>query len=442
MSRILVTTFGSSGDLNPFIALGLGLKTRGHKVVYAVEDSFEQVLVDAGFRSIHHLAGNAHDLLESYAPQMYRRSLPFASTRIIMNKYVVPTLQAKIEGLMAACDGVDLIVAPPQQFAASAVGELTGIPLAHVNLSPVSFPSEHVSPHPAPIPLPDSLQRLTNRAEWAAGTMVLRSIADEPINAVRAMYGLPPGRNQLTTGSLSSRFTATAASPAFVPPQPDWPPYVRLTGFLFWDNSDGWIEPREVAAFLDGSKPVVAVSAGSVSPQVRGVFERFYRTSIEAIRGIGARALVIGAAPDSLHRPVPDDVLALPFAPFSQIYPRCDAVIHHGGIGTTAQALRAGKPALVVPWGFDQFFTAGQVSRIGAGRRLDHRLFTRGRAAKILRGFLKSDSSAAAHARAISARINQEDGVATLCDELETLLKSVATTAAFSPMLSPAVGHS
>ncbi|HEX6506903.1 MAG TPA: nucleotide disphospho-sugar-binding domain-containing protein, partial [Chloroflexota bacterium] len=261
------------------------------------------------------------------------------------------------------------------------------------------------------------------------GTMVLRSIADEPINAVRALYGLPPGRNQLTTGGLSSWLTAIAASPAFVPPQPDWPPHVRLTGFLFWDNSDAWIEPEKLAAFLDGSKPVVAVSAGSVSPQVRGVFERFYLTSIEAIRRAGARALVIGAAPDSLRFPLPDDVVALPFAPFSRIYPRCDAVIHHGGIGTTAQALRAGKPTLVVPWGFDQFFTAAQVTRIGAGRWLGHRAFTPARASKILREFLRSDSPYGAHARAISARINKEDGVAALCDELESLLKSTAAGA-------------
>ncbi|HEX6507479.1 MAG TPA: glycosyltransferase, partial [Chloroflexota bacterium] len=164
MSRILVTTFGSSGDLNPFIALGLGLKSRGHDLIYAVEDTFKNALVEAGFDSIHHLSGNIYDLVESYAPQLYRRALPFASTRIIIRQYVVPTLQAKIEGLMAASDGVDLIVAPPQHFAASAVGELTSIPLAHVNLSPVSFPSEHVSPHPAPIALPDPLQRLANRA--------------------------------------------------------------------------------------------------------------------------------------------------------------------------------------------------------------------------------------------------------------------------------------
>jgi UDP:flavonoid glycosyltransferase YjiC (YdhE family) len=152
-----------------------------------------------------------------------------------------------------------------------------------------------------PIPLPSPLQRFANRAEWMIGNMVLRSIADEPINAVRALYGLPPRRNQLTTGSLSTQLTAIASSPAFVPLQPDWPPNLRLTGFLFWDKPDGRIEPKELAAFLDGSKPVVIVSAGSVSPQVHGVFERFYRTSIEAIRSIGARALIIGATPQGLY---------------------------------------------------------------------------------------------------------------------------------------------
>jgi UDP:flavonoid glycosyltransferase YjiC (YdhE family) len=117
---------------------------------------------------------------------------------------------------------------------------------------------------------------------------------------------------------------------------------------------------------------------------------------------------------------LPEDVLSLPFAPFSQIYPRCRAVIHHGGIGTTAQALRAGVPALVVPWAFDQFFTAAQVEQIGAGSWLWHRGYTRERVARTLHALLMSGSPSAERARAIGARIAQEDGVATLCEALES----------------------
>jgi UDP:flavonoid glycosyltransferase YjiC (YdhE family) len=420
MTRILITTFGSSGDLNPFIALGLGLRARGHDVVYAVEDTFEAALAAAGFTTAHHLSGNVNTLLQHYTPDIYRSGLPFTSTDIIIGKYVVPTLPAKIEELRAACAGVDLMVAPSQHFAASAVSELTGIPLATVNLSPVSFPSAHLVPHPLPVPLPGPLRRLANRAQWGVGEMVLRSIADKSINSIRAGYGLPPRRDQLTTGNLSSRFTAIAVSPAFVPPQPDWPPQVRITGFCFWDTPNGWSESEEITAFLDGSKPVIAISAGSTSMQVPGVFERFYRVSIEAIQCLGARALVIGAAPGSLLYPLPEDVLSLPFAPFSQIYPRCRAVIHHGGIGTTAQALRAGVPALVVPWAFDQFFTAAQVEQIGAGSWLWHRGYTRERVARTLHALLMSGSPSAERARAIGARIAQEDGVATLCEALES----------------------
>jgi UDP:flavonoid glycosyltransferase YjiC (YdhE family) len=233
---------------------------------------------------------------------------------------------------------------------------------------------------------------------------------------------LPPRRNQLTTGNLSSALAAIAVSPAFVSMQPDWPSHLGVTGFCFWDTPAGWSESRELTSFLNSSKPVVAVSSGSISRQVGRAFERFYDVSIEAVRRVGGRALIIGAPADSLPNPLPADVLAVPFAPFSEVYPRCAAAIHHGGIGTTAQALRAGVPALVVPWGFDQFFTAAQVMRIGVGRWMSRRRFVPGRAAKALQMLLGKDSADAQRARTVAAQIAKEDGVANLCAGIEDLL--------------------
>src|SRR5262249_51261383 len=147
-------------------------------------------------------------------------------------------------------------------------------------------------------------------------------IADRPVNRIRQEYGLPPVRDVMYTGNLSREYTAVAISPTFIPRPPDWPPYVTETGFLYWDTPNSWQEPEALTGFLGDSEPVIAVSSGSMGPEVKHAFTRFFTTSIEAVRRVGARALIIGAAPGVLPDPLPEGVFAIPFAPFSHIYPR------------------------------------------------------------------------------------------------------------------------
>jgi rhamnosyltransferase subunit B len=418
MARIVITSYGSSGDLNPFLALGLGLRARGHDVLYAVEERFHAVIAQAGFAT-HHLTGDLETALALSGRQMFDRLTPFASVRTIVDQYILPTLRPKVMELLDACAGADLLVAAAGQLSASFIADLMGILWATVALTPGTIPSAYLEPQP--LPLPTVVQPLANRLAWATGASVLRRIADTPVNHVRDEYGLPRRRNLLLAGNLSRMLTAVAASPAFQPRPPDWPPFVRMTGFCFWDTPALWREPADLKAFLDGPEPVIAVSSGSLAPGVNHAFTDFYRTSVSAIRRVGARALVVGAAPGTLPEPLPDGTRALPFAPFSQMYPQCAAVIHHGGIGTVAQALRAGVPALVVPWGADQYLNAGQVAHLGAGRWLQRHFYTTERAVHGLDALLHQ-AWYRERAQALATLIAQEDGVGTLCDALEAVL--------------------
>jgi len=130
---------------------------------------------------------------------------------------------------------------------------------------------------------------------------------------------------------------------------------------------------------------------------------------------------VIGAPQDALPHPLPNDVFAAVFAPFSKVYPRCAAAIHHGGMGTVAQSLRAGIPALVVPWGVDQFFAGAQLARVGAGRWLRRPAFTVERGAREVAALL-NDISYRKRAQSISEQIAAEDGVANFIALLDKLL--------------------
>ncbi len=402
------------------IAVGLGLRARGHDVRVAVE-VLHRATVEATGLTVYSLPGDTAALLSADTRTLLTAATPAHFLRHLLREHLLPLLPATVDALRAACADADLLVSSALQLGAPIVADLLDIRWASVAFSPLSVPSRFIAPAPLPLPIPGRFQPLVNRAAWFVGAAVFREIGDQPINAVRGAYGLAPRHDLLLTGATSRTLTAVATSPAFVPPPPDWPASVRMTGFLFWDTPDGWWEPAEMTAFLAEPTPVIAVSSGSMGPFVGDVFAPFYATSVAAIRQIGARAVVIGAAPGSLPTPFPPDVYALPYAPFSGLYPRCTAVIHHGGIGTTAQALRAGVPALVVPWGVDQSFDGAQVARLGAGKWLARRRYTVARAAEALTALLYHPPYRE-RAEAIAGRIAQENGVATLCLTIEDLL--------------------
>jgi len=427
MARIVMTTLGSSGDLHPFLALALGLRARGHAIHFATEAIHEARITALGF-PMTSLTGDSALMLAPYNRELFEGNNPLASVRVLYGKWIIPILRPHIEELRALVADADFLISSAQQIASHIVAELTGIPWASVALTPLVLAAPGIEAVALP-PMPERLERAINDSAPAVGALIFRRLVDDPINAIRAEYGLPPRADMLTTGPLSHRLTAVASSPAFVPPPPAWPSWAKMTGFLFWDTPEGWTEPEALTAFFNGPLPVVVVSSGSISEYVPHVFDRFYRTSLNAIWSSGARALVIGAPPGALPDPLPDWIYALPYAPFSHIYPRCAAVIHHGGIGTTAQGLRAGVPQMIAPWGADQFFHGAQITRLGAGHWMTRRAYRPTKATKALRTLLTMPRYQQA-ASAIATQIAGEDGVTTLCDAIEAAMPQHASVVA------------
>jgi rhamnosyltransferase subunit B len=421
MARIVITTFGSTGDLNPFIALGLALRSNGHDVLFSVEANFEQRLSTLGF-PVGVLTGDQAEALGPYNHQIFNSDQPLTSLKLLLDRYILPTLPAKVAQLREICQEADLLISVASQFAASIVAEMLEIPWIAVILTPSTLPSARVAAQPMPVPLPTPLQRLSNRFSWFLGGIFLRRIVDKPVNQLRRALHVPSRSNLMWTGNLSPRFTALAISPALVPRPEDWPEYVQMTGFCFWDGSVNWQFPETLKAFLQGGKPVVAVTAGTVAPDKRALFAPYYQTSIESILACGARALLINASEMSVAPEQREDVLHIPFAPFSQVFPACAAVIHHGGIGTIAQCLRAGVPSLVVPGGMDQPFNAAQVMKRKAGLWIPRKHYTVRRAGQALRALLYTPTYQE-QARKIQGQLMQEDGVAALCAAVEQVLR-------------------
>jgi UDP:flavonoid glycosyltransferase YjiC (YdhE family) len=418
MARVVVTTWGSSGDVNPFLILAHHLHDRGHDLIFAVEDHLAPRVRAAGF-VVHPLSGNSQAALESHAGQLFGSSPPLFSVRAVVTGYVLPTLPARIAELRAACAGADMLIASAGQIAASFVAELTGIAWVSIALTPTNIPSSQAAPIPVP-DLPGPLGALLNRFVWAGGERVITGSVARPLDALRERYGLPPLRCPLPIRYLSRLLTVVPVSPAFFPRPTDWPQWAHLSGFCFWDERERWRELESLTTFLDTPAPVIAISSGSMSGDLGGRFTCFYRLCIAAVAAVGAKALVIGAPEGVLPDPLPDGVFAIPYAPFARVYPRCAAIIHHGGIGTTAQGLRAGVPALVMPWGIDQFFNGDRVARIGAGQWISRDRCPPHRIARVLRALLTEDRYWE-RARMVAAAIAREDGVGALCNAIEGL---------------------
>jgi rhamnosyltransferase subunit B len=420
MARIVVTTFGSTGDLNPFIALGLVLRSRGHDVIFAVEANFQEQLSLLGF-PVRLLTGDQEKALAPFRHQIFNNEQPLTSLKLLMDHYILPTLPEKVVELREICQQADLLISVAPQFAASIVADLLHLPLVSVILTPSTLPSASIAAQPLSIHLPASLQRLSNRFSWFVGGLFLRQIVDKPINNLRRTFHVPPRSNLMWTGNLSQRLTALAVSSAFLSRPGDWPESLKMTGFCFWDRPVDWQFSETLKTFFRGDKPVVAVTAGSVAPEERALFLSYYQTSIESILACGARALVINAPENIAFSEQRDEVLQLPFVPFSEVFPACAAVIHHGGIGTIAQCLRAGVPSLVVPGGVDQPFNAAQVVQRKAGRWIPRKHYSMRRAEHALKALLTTPDYGK-RVREIQAQILQEDGVATLCSAVEQIL--------------------
>jgi rhamnosyltransferase subunit B len=423
MARIVITTFGSTGDLNPFIALGLALRSRGHDVLFAVEANLEPQLNLLGF-PVRRLTGDQEKALAPFRRQIFNRDQPLTSLQLLVDQYILPTLPAKVAELHEICQQADLLITVAPQFAASIVAEQPHIPWVFVILTPSTLPSAWVAAQPLSVSLPASLQRLSNRFSWFVGGMFLRQIVDTPINRVRRTFQVPPCTNLMWTGNLSPLLTMLAISPAFLSRPDDWPESLMMTGFYFWDRPTSWQFPESLKVFLQTDQPIIAVTAGSVAPEERAVFAAYYQTSIESILACGARALVINAPEITSLPEQRENVLHLPFVPFSDVFPACAAVIHHGGIGTIAQCLRAGVPSLVVPGGLDQPFNAAQIVQRQAGLWIPRKQYTTKRAERALNRLL-SLPIYKERMREIQAQIAQEDGIATFCNAMEQVLHHV-----------------
>ena len=312
--------------------------------------------------------------------------------------------------------GETVLVGSSLALSARLVAEADGVPLATVHLSPAVLRSLHRPPRLLGVPLPAAAPAALWRAVYRLGDHLIGRVLDAPLAAERRRLGLPPVSRPLDRWWHSPDLALGLFPAWFAPPQPDWPPQLQLTGFPLFDDAAFHPPDPALDAWLAEGEPPLVVTAGSAHRHAG----RFFAAAAEAARRLGRRALLLTRAEESLPSPLPPGTLHRAWVPFARLLPRAAALVHHGGIGTTAQALAAGIPQLVVAFSHDQLDNGSRVADLGAGAVTTARRFRARPAARRLAALLESPV-VAARCRELAGRLRQGDPVGETVELLEGL---------------------
>lgn len=410
--KILIGAAGSLGDTLPFVALGRALQQRGHAVRLFGSESYAGHAAGLPFTPV--LSAAEHERL-LHDPRIVDPRGGFA----LLGQAFAATLPRAFEAMRAeVVPGQTLAVGSSLSFATRLLRDALGVPAATVHLAPALFRSVHQPPHLGPHGLLERLPAGLQRAAWwLVDRLALDRLFTQPFNAYRRRLGLAPVERMFDRWLHRADVTLGMFPPWFAPPQPDWPAGLRCTGFPLYDDGEAQPLAPALEAFLAAGEAPVGFTAGTAN----ATSQAFFAASAAACALTGRRGLLITTAAGQLPASLPPGVLHLPYAPFSRLLPRLAALVHHGGIGTTSQALRAGVPQLLRPMAYDQFDNARHVQRLGVGARLLPRDYQPQAVARCLDRLI-DDASVAARCAAVGARCRADpDAVAAACDALSAL---------------------
>ncbi len=392
--KIALFPLGSAGDVHPFVGLGQALKARGHDVSIMVNGYFQELVDRVGLEFIP--LGTADEFSSIIDdPDLWHPNRSFGCvfrhgiSRAIREQYNVIAERY--------ADGRTLLLGNCLGFGVRIAQEKFGLPLITVHCQPAPLWSEHESPT---LPnLPAKAPRWLKRwMFWIGERLVIDRVACPVTNTFRGEIGLGPIRN--TAHWWHSPDGVLCLFPEwYAPRQPDWPSPLWFSQFPLWDESQVRPLQGEVEAFLDaGDRPVV-LAPGSANCQAGSFFE----AGADACQRLGRRGILLTVFPEQIPKRLPETVRHFDYVPFSRVLPRAAALVHHGGIGTTSQGLRAGVAHLVMPMAHDQPDNAARLKRLGVGDWLKPSKFRGPAVAERLDALLNS-TEVARHRREVAGR--------------------------------------
>lgn len=409
--HFVVVTIGSAGDLFPFMRVALALKESGHQVTMLGPQQHAPFVEPTGL-AFHGLPADEAVLDH---PDLWH---PTRGLAVVWN--ATRPAMAQVPAFVAALppgERIVLLVHPlalPEADLCRA--RRPGLKVAAAYLAPSNLPTVHdpllLGPWPVPRWVPLGLRRWLWRR---LGDALINPVALPDVNTARAAHGLAPVADLVEYIVQVPDLSVTLFPAWFAPTQPDWPQPLVRSGFPLYDPSPQAELSPTVARFLEeGPKPVV-FTPGTGNRQAG----YYFRCALDACARRGLRAILLTPHRAQLPAHLPTPVLWQDYVPLRVLLPHVAALVHHGGIGTVAEALRAGTPQLVVPLAHDQFDNAARVSSLGVGNSLHARRLTSGRLEKRLEELVGNTGVMEACRKAAS--LSGPADLSPLCERLASL---------------------
>jgi rhamnosyltransferase subunit B len=412
--RFLLTSWGSRGDLHPFLALGRGLQARNHEVTLVGHPDWQSETENAGLRFIGTAEPPRDDFLQRHPEVMSMKWGGLAGLHSLVHQGIAPGFEATLSALLAEAPHHDALIAHHFVFPAAVAAELTGKPLVTVSLAPGVGPSAYSRPGPTFGHAGTGISaRLLNRLIWTSGRLATAAVVDPVVNRHRRRHGLQPIRDAVF-GDHSSLLELQLYSRHFAQLPPDWPAKKRQAGFCFYNPPQNL--SAEIETFLASGPPPILFTLGSAAVQVPGIF---YREAVETLARLNLRGILLIGPEENRPANLPPTILALPYAPYGPLMPRVHAVVHQCGIGTLSHTLRAGVPSIACPFAFDQPNNSRRLEALGLAEVILPHQRTAKNLAKALTRLLAGN--APTRAQHLGSLIRAEDGVTQACAILEEI---------------------
>jgi rhamnosyltransferase subunit B len=433
--KVLLLTIGSHGDVHPFVGMGVELRRRGHEATLITNGYFRRLAESAGVGFVE-LGTQEQFRALIKDPDLWH---PRRSFDAVFLRGVLPILEQAYRSIVDHyVPGETVVVASVLGFGARIAQEKFGIPTASAHTAPSILRTIYDVPKLPGLYMPKWYPLWLKRSMWwIADTLLIDRALGPPINEFRATLGLNKPASGFMKDWWNSPDLVIGLWPDwYAPPQPDWPPQFSAAGFPLYDETGITPISDELDAWLRAGSPPIAFTPGSAMAQGR----KFFLESAQACERLNRRGLLLTRHPEQIPASLPAGVRHVDYAPFGQLLPRCAALVHHGGIGTTAQALRSGTPQLIMAMAHDQFDNANRVQRLGVGSSIGVRRYRAPRVATLLHELIDS-ADVAARCREVARRFEGVDAIGTACDLVEELFatrsKNLSNPALANELTSP-----
>jgi UDP:flavonoid glycosyltransferase YjiC (YdhE family) len=406
--RIAILATGSRGDVEPYIALGKGLKKAGHRISIISHQNFDSLTSSHGL-DFWGIAGNVQEIAQSNEMSQRIERGSFLSVLSQMKKEAEKLATEAAETGVSACKNCDLIIAGlGGLFTAASLAEKLEIPLIQAYYIPFTPTSEIPSFLMPKLPLSFGLANrlsfhLTRQIIWQGFSSADNKARKQILNIHKSPY-FGPYKN-LTKAKDPIIY---GYSPSIIPHSYGSEANTHVTGFWFLDEPSNWTPPQDLADFIDSGSPPIYIGFGSMSSTNP---EETTNLILSALNKTKQRAIISSGWNGINGKALPSNVFMIDSVPFSWLFPKMAAVVHHGGAGTTHYGVRAGVPSIVVPFFADQPFWGRRIAELGVGPKpIPRKKITAKTLAKAIEVAL-TDSAIRDRAAELGQRVQKENGV-------------------------------